>query len=147
MADFQMASQAHLASQDHVIAKLGTTRDAGLGNDQAVLAQSHVVGDLNQIIYFCSFADNGRSKRAAIDGDIGADFNIVTDDDVANLRHFEMSAGIEHISEAIGADNCAGVNADAIADFGAGIKDDTWKKVDLLAKLAVGAEVVAALQN
>ena len=106
-----------------------------------------VVRDLDEVIDLRALADNGRPERAAINRHVGAEFHIVANDHVADLRHLAMDAVIEHVAEAVRADDGAGVDAHAIADLGVGIERDVGEEVDVLAEQAIGADVVAALQH
>src|ERR1035441_2220954 len=58
-----------------------------------------------------------------------------------------MDAVVEHIAEAIRADDRAGVDAHAVADLGGGIERDVGEEVNILAEDAVGTNVVEALQH
>ena len=112
-----------------------------------MLAHGHVVRDLDEVIDLGAFADDGRPERAAVNRHIRAQLHVVADDHIADLGHLAMDAVIEHVAEAIRADDGAGVDAHAVADLGAGIERDVGEEVDVLAEQAVGADVVEALQH
>src|SRR5215467_6149919 len=98
--------------------------------------------NLNEIIYFCSFADDCGSKRPAIDCHVGADFNIILDDYAPDLRHLQVSTGIQHITKSIGANDGSSVNADAITNLCPRIQCHIGEKMDCLSKLAVRSHMV-----
>ena len=87
------------------------------------------------------------AERAAVNGDVRADFDVVADDDAADLRHLAMHALVLHVTEAVRADDRAGMDAHAAADLRLRIKGDVRKNVRVLAELRIGADVIAALQN
>ena len=107
ISDFQVASDADLPSEDNVVAQLRAARNARLGNDEAVFPDNDVVPDLHQVVYFGSLADDSRPERAAINGHVRADFDVVAKDDLADLRHLAVNAPIENVAEAIRADDAA----------------------------------------
>src|SRR5207253_11079636 len=119
--DFQVPGNPGLAGDNDVVAQFRAAGDAGLRDDQAVLAHDDVMRDLNKVIYLGAFADDGRSQRAAINGDISADLNVVPEDDLADLGYLVMDTRVKYVTKTVGADYRAGVNADAMADFGARI--------------------------
>ena len=52
----------------------------------ALTSDGHIVGDLDQIVDLGAFPDHGVAAAAAIDRRIGADLDIVLDNDTAELR-------------------------------------------------------------
>ncbi len=87
-------------------------------DDDAMASHHDVVPDLDQIINFGAFADNGVLKSPAVDGRVGADVDVVLDDDAAHLRHLEMPLRAHGKAEAVLADAGPGVEDDAVADEG-----------------------------
>ena len=106
-----------------------------------------VVGDLHEVVKLGAVADDGRLKGAAVDGAAGADLDIVADDDVAKLRHLHVSALEEAIAEPIGAEDCVGMNDDAIAKDRAVVEDGVWIEHDIVAEPAVFADDGAGVQQ
>ncbi len=147
VADLQVAGQSDLPAENHVVAQLGAPGDADLRDDDAMLTHGHVVRDLDEVIYLGAFADDGRPERAAINRHIRAQLHVVADDHAADLGHLAVDAVIEHVAEAIRADDRAGVDAHPVADLGVGIERDVGEEVDVLAEQAVGADRVEALQH
>src|SRR5258705_307673 len=64
--------------------------EPGLGREQAVPADGHIVADLDLIVDFGALADDGVAQAAAVDGGAGADLDIVLDQHPAGLRHLQM---------------------------------------------------------
>ena len=57
-ADLDVARRSRLPAHDDEVAKLGRTRNTGLGHDHAMPADHHVVPDLHEIINFRALADH-----------------------------------------------------------------------------------------
>ncbi len=128
VADLQVAGDADLPTELRVVADLGAAGDADLRDDDTVLADLDVVADLHEVIDLGTPADGRRAEGATIDGDIGAQLNVVVDDDTADLRNLAVFTLIEHVAETIGANHRAGVKADAVADLAAVINGDPGKQ-------------------
>ena len=62
-----------------------------LPGQDAAAPEHDVVGDLHQIINHRAGADHGVVTRAAVDRGVGADVDIVADDDAAELRHLDRA--------------------------------------------------------
>jgi len=50
----------------------------------------HIVADLDLIVDFRAFADDGVAQAAAVDRGRGADFDVILDDDPAGLRDLQI---------------------------------------------------------
>src|SRR5215469_16044724 len=111
-----------------------------------MFSEGHVMGDLDQVVDLGSLANHSRPQCAAVDCDIGADFHIIANNDVANLRDLAMSAIIEDVTKSVRTDHCARVNTNAIADFGPRIDCHVRKEIDLFAQPRVGTYVSVALE-
>ena len=127
VSNFQMSGNANLSSEHNMISQLRAARDAGLSDDDAVLADFHVVRDLHQVVYLRPLADDRRAERAAVNRHPRADFHVVADDDVADLRHLAVDAAVLHVAETVRANHRVGVNAHAPANFRARVKGDVRK--------------------
>src|SRR5262245_53655522 len=102
-----------------------------------------VVRNLDEVIDFRAASDDGRTERAAIDGDIRADFDVVINDYISNLRHFLMRALIEDIAEAVRANDTAGMNEHAVSDLRSGVNDDIGEEANLFAEDRIVSHKVA----
>ncbi len=147
VADFQMARHAHLAGQDAVVAELGAAGDADLPGEQAMVAERHVVGDLDEVVDLGAPADGRRAERPAVHGHVRAQLDIVANHDVADLRDLAVDALVEHVAEAVRADDGAGVDADPVPDLRAGVERHVREQGHVVAEPAVGADPVVALQD
>src|SRR5437879_2269722 len=97
---------------------------ADLPHDQAVPAHHHVVGDMDQVVNFRALPNHGGPQRAAVNGGIGADLDVVVDDDVPELEHFPVAALVQHVAETVRPDYRAGMDGDAVADLRLTIEDN-----------------------
>ena len=87
-------------------------------DDHAVPADHDVVPDLHEIINFGAFADDRILKSPPVDRGVGADLDIVLDDDPADLRHLEVAPRAHGEAEPVLADPHARVHDDPVADQG-----------------------------
>ncbi len=69
-----------------------------------VLADTHIVRNLDQVIQLNTIADDGIAERAAINRRIGADFNLVADKHAPYLRDLLPSFSISGKTKAVAAD-------------------------------------------
>ena len=124
---------------DVVTGRAGT-RDAHLTDQEVMLADLNIVGDLDEIVDFGAVANAGRLESAAVDGGASAHLHVIADFDVAQLRHFDVLAAFEPIAEAVCSDHGVGVDGDAVAEDGAVVQDGIGKKRDIVAELAMAAD-------
>jgi hypothetical protein len=96
-----------------------------------------IVSDLNQVVDFGACPDTRGFKGAAIYGGASADFNVVADFHMAQLRNFVMSAIVKPVAEAIGANHGIRVNSDSISENCAIVEDRVGIKGDILAEAAM----------
>src|SRR5438309_1658273 len=126
-----MSADARLSGKHNVIAQPGTSRDTRLPDDQTMLADLHVVRDLDEVVDLCSFADDRRPQCAPIDGHTRADLHVIADDDIADLWHFAMDAVVQHVAVTVRTDDGTGVDTDAVADLSARINGHVREQVDV----------------
>src|ERR1700761_2422954 len=75
-----------------------------------------VVSDLDKIVDLGALADDSVAGRTAIDRCIGADLDIILDDDAPGLRNFLMPFRTRQITETVLTDASARMNDDTVAD-------------------------------
>ena len=75
------------AAHRDVVAHDARSRKYPKPGDYAIAADADVMGDLHEIVDLGALADDRIGHGAAIDGGVGADLDIVLDDDPADLRH------------------------------------------------------------
>src|SRR5258708_31059763 len=93
--------------------KAATERD--LCGKQAMPADRHIVADLDLVVDFGAFADNGVAQAAAVDGGSGADFNVVLDQNARGLRYLHMAAGSKNESITVLSNMAAPMDHDIVA--------------------------------
>ena len=85
--------------------------------DHAMATDNDIVADLTKIVDLASFADDSIAHAAAVDGRAGSDFNVVMNDDLANLRNFDVALRAQHVAESVLPDDTAGMDYRSIADM------------------------------
>src|SRR5215470_10058491 len=116
LPDRNMIVDADAGAKDHEIAKRDASGNAGLGDQNAMAADHHIVAHLDQVVDLGSLAYDCIPDGAAVDRGAGADLDIVLDDDPPDLRHLEMARRAHDVAEAILSDPAARVNDDPVAD-------------------------------
>lgn len=120
--DGDVIAEADLSADDGVMFDDGAAGDAGLGGDDNVCADAAVVADVDQVIEFDAILDDGGAEGGAVNGGVGADLDIVADDETADLREVGVAAILEDEAEAVGAEDGAGVDDGASAHLDTGIE-------------------------
>src|SRR6186997_354147 len=100
-ADRDVSVKANARAQNNKILKRRTTRNSGLSNDNAMSADAHIVAYLNQVVDLGALADDRVTDGATVHRCSGSDFNVILNDNAANLRHFEMSVAAHHKAKSI----------------------------------------------
>ncbi|MEI9961017.1 MAG: hypothetical protein WDM76_07740 [Limisphaerales bacterium] len=59
------------------------------------------MSDLDKIINFRALADDGRTERTAINGHVRANFHVVADNNISNLRNFPVNCAVLNIAKAV----------------------------------------------
>ena len=99
--DDEMGGDRRVSADCDKIFHSGRSRNAGLCSDNAVSADVHVVRHVNRIIDLGACSDRGVSHGTPINRRVGADFDIVTDDDIAELPHLQMTFRSSDKSKAV----------------------------------------------
>src|SRR5207237_360552 len=105
--DREVAADSGLARQDRPVANCYRTCNSDLCHQQAFLANAHVVGDVNEVVDLSSVANDGVVDAAAVDGGVGANLDVVTDDTAADVRNLLVRAIPKHVPEPVTSDSCA----------------------------------------
>src|SRR5271165_3414329 len=79
-------------------------------------SDARVVSDMNQIVDLGTLADHGIARGAAVDCRVGADLDVVLNDDAPDLWDLLMSFRTGKITETVLADARARMDDDAVAD-------------------------------
>src|SRR5206468_8553811 len=110
-----LLTHAHLPPEHDVVAYLRASGDAGLGRENTVAPDLHVVGDLNEVVNLGPLADQGGPKRATVHGGVASDFDVILNDGLPELRELVIPALGQNVAEAVGSDHGSGVKDYAIA--------------------------------
>src|SRR5579883_1928672 len=104
-----------------------------------------VVADMHKVIDFRPAADTGQVEGAAIDGGVGADLDVVFENQAAELGELFVTArlGIAHVTETVAAQHGAGMHHHAVAQFGGGINRHVGIEAAVLANGHVGTDHAA----
>ena len=96
-----------VAAQDAALADHAAAGDGDAGGQRRVRTDAAVVRDHDEVVELDAFFDDGVVERAAVDGGVGADFDVVTDVHAADLRHLDPRAFLGREAESIAADHGA----------------------------------------
>ena len=121
--------------------------DADLRGDEALAADAHVVGDLDEIIDLGAPPDHRLAEAGAVEGRVGADLDVVFEDHVADLRDATDLAVDGLITEAIGADDGAGLDAAAGAEDAVVADDDAGLEPAIDADRSAGTDMAAGFED
>jgi len=111
-----MTGEPGLAARHDKIAEPGTARDADLASQHATAADHDIVCNLHQIIDHRSRADYGIMAGASVNCRIGANIDVVTDNDTPELRDLDRAVPIGREAKSGLSDAHAGVQHDPGAD-------------------------------
>src|SRR5262249_55245319 len=111
-------ADADLAADDRLLSHRRAAGNSGLRCNDSVLSDLDVVGDLNQVVELDAATDHGGFQRTAVDAGVGSDFDVIFNNNAADLRKFHVAVAIFYVAEAIGSDHGAGMNDDVISDQG-----------------------------
>src|SRR5215207_4406984 len=87
LSDPEVWGNRRMASDRDEILDRGRARDSDLRDDDAVPPDDHVVGDLDEVVDLRALADDGVPAAAAVDRGVCSDFDVVVNDDAAELMH------------------------------------------------------------
>ena len=118
-----MANGAGLPAKHAALANDSAARHTAGARHRRVSTDDSIVRDLTQIIDMHTVFDHCVSDRATVNRRIGADFNIVTNADAANLWHFDPAFGRVCVAKSVSSDNRTRVKQTALADLNL-----TWQR-------------------
>lgn len=109
--------------------------------DRYEIPRIDIVGDLDEVIDHRAGANFGGSKAGSVDGGISADFDIILDDNDADLIEFFMlTALVGGKAEAAGANDDTGLQGDAIAKAASLADRDIAMEERVFADVDAGAD-------
>lgn len=121
-----MIANADLPTHDHVVFDGNAAGKAGLRGDHDVFADLDVVANVHQVVNLRAAADARLIQRTAIDGRVGADFDIVFDYQPSDLWRLLIASTlrIADVTKAVAAKDSSGLRHNAVAERRAGIDSD-----------------------
>lgn len=99
--DNQMVGKSHTTTQHRLVTDDTAARNAAMSRNNTKTADSHVVGDLYEVIDLCTFANDGVVQRTTVDRRIGANLDIVLNDDSAELGNLLQAGGTQDVAETV----------------------------------------------
>src|SRR5713101_3459920 len=135
-----MVRDADLTRDHDVIARGAGAGNPHLTDQQIVSADFAVVADLHEIVDLRAFANDRGLERAAVDGGAGADFHVVADLHMAQLRNLVVASVVQSITESVRADHRVGRNRDAMNQDSAVVKNGMGIEGDVVAEPAKSAD-------
>ena len=87
-----MAIHAGLSCQDTVISDGGAAGNSGLGAEETIRSHLYVMAQVDEIINFCTIADDRIVQGTVVHRGAGTNFHIVTDNRTAQLANVVMMA-------------------------------------------------------
>src|SRR3989449_6339909 len=134
-------SADHRRAADFAIAADGrAARDADAAGDRRMRSDVATVADLDQVIEFDIILDRRIADCAAIDGGVGADFDVGADDYAAELRDLEPAPVLFRHPETVRADDRSAVHDRARPDGRAGVNDDARMQQTVVVDAAILTE-------
>ena len=115
ISDAQMTSHAYLATHNNVVTSRNRSGNSDLRHQEIVPADVAAVSDHDQIAELRALANDGRADRRSIHGAVGAQFHIIFDHHIADLRNLVVCAVMCRVTESVLAHDTACVKDDTIA--------------------------------
>src|SRR5690606_19041036 len=117
-ADLQVPGDADRAADHAVAPDPRAAGDGGAAGHGGVVADVDVVGDLDQVVESHVASRHGVVDGATVDAGVGSDLAVVTHHDAAELRDLDpvrltVFGPVQRQAEAVGAEDRAGMDADA----------------------------------
>src|SRR5260370_8391395 len=118
-----MFADAHLPADDHVVLNHNAPGESRLRRNDHVFADQAVVADVDEVIDLRSPANARDFERAAVNGRVGADFHIVFDLKLPDLRKFFIPAPglVADIAKSIAAPHASALPYHALPPLAAAI--------------------------
>src|SRR5208283_5924296 len=85
VSDLDVAGDAYLSGENHVVAYIRRSGQADLRDEQRVVAYGATVADLDQVVDLRAAPNAGFANAGAVDAGVGLDLDVAFDDHVAGL--------------------------------------------------------------
>jgi hypothetical protein len=129
-----------LPGKRHARPQLGAAGDSGLGHQQGVLPNDHVVGDLHKIVDFTAFLNPSAPEAGPVHGGVCADLNVIVHLDDANLRNFDMPTAGPFKAEAVAPQHHTRMEDDPVSDHAPRSDSHARMQETMLSKFAFMAQ-------
>src|SRR5262249_54731507 len=117
VGDLEMAEDLRGGADRAVPADAGAARHPGAARHRRVRSDAAVVADLDLVVELDAVLDHRIVERAAVDGGVGADLDVVADAHHADLGNLDPAPGLVlRAAEPVGADHRAGMHDDPLAE-------------------------------
>src|ERR1700747_1142708 len=128
-----MFADADLSSEHGTLFDDAAAGEAGLCCDDHIFADITVMAYMHQVVDLRSAADSRFVQRATINRSIGADLDVIFDNQTSNLRELFIVSrfAVARVTEAVAPQNRSGVNNHAIPQVCAGINCDIRVHLDI----------------
>ncbi len=142
VGDGEMPGEADLAADLAIVADAGAARHAHLGGESSIFPNFCVVGDVDEIVEFGAPTDDGAANGRAVNAGTGADFHVIFEDDVADVRHFFPSPVLLcRKPKAIGTHDGIGMKGAVFPHHAVKMYPNTGKKSAAVADAGVAPDV------
>ena len=121
-----MAYNADLRGDNAMVADSSRAGDSDLSDEKAMCAYLRAVADIDDVAEFAALTDNCIFNRAALNAAVCADFDIVFDNNHADLRDFIMFAIVGCVTVAVFADCGVGVYDYVVSQSAAVVYHGVW---------------------
>src|ERR1700716_504727 len=120
--DGQMTRNHRRSADGAILSYPGTAGHADAGRHRGMCTDMAVVGNLDLIVEFHPVFDDRIGQRTAVNGGVGANFDIVADYHSAGLRDLDPCSIFIGEAETIRTDDDTGMNNAGLADFTTGLE-------------------------
>src|SRR6266850_1599989 len=130
-----VVGNSNLAAENDVVGNNAAAGNPRLRGNDDVLPDLNIVGDVHQVIDLCALPNYSGVEGAAVDSYVGADLNVISDDQQSDLRKLFVPAGgeVAHIAESVTPQNRSRVHVYPVTYAGARIHGDGVADVTLSA--------------
>src|SRR5438309_10790394 len=119
-------AKSNLAADDAIIFDGDAAADPGLRGNHDALTDIAVVSNMDQIVELGSLSNARATERAAIDGRVCAELDVVLDNHGADLRKLVIAHVAANVTKAVGADYNSSMQKDSVANRHAGFNENIW---------------------
>ena len=147
-ADFDVTHHSGLPGEDHTVSQPTGTGNAGLGNNDTILSDADIMGDLDKIVDFRPSSDHRFPKSCPVYSAIRADFHVVSDRYSTDLRDLmTMALIVRRITKTVRTDNGIGLNDHPVPDVAILSDNHTRMKETALSDHHPGTDINPGANN